>query len=127
MNVKEKILLIELLLRDIRGNWGWEKDKGVCNRAIEARDLCEELAYELNDGRYLTLANCCNEYITYYFEDGDGRYFRDIFPNGYEEMDILHGLKYTYMDKSDEFKSIAETYLTYPKYMFEDWEERFGD
>ena len=121
MNVKEKILLIELLLRDIRGNWGWENDKGICSRAIEARDLCEEVANELDDNNYLILANTCNTYIENYYDDGDGRWFRCEFPEGYEDMDNLHCLSYTYNDKSDDFRSIAKEYLTYPKYMFEDW------
>ena len=124
MNVKEKILLVQLLLEDIRGNWGWENTGGVCSRAIKAEELCEELAYELKDNRYFTLANCCNDYISTYYDDGDGRYFRDVFPYGYENMDILHGLESTYTDKSDEFKAMAKEYLTYPCNRFDDWEDR---
>lgn len=120
MNIKEKILMVQLLLQDIRGNWGWENDDGICSRAIKARDLCEEIASELNDDKYLTLANSCNEYIETYFENGDGRYFRDEFPYGYENMDGLHGLKYTFKDKSDDFKMVVKEYLTYPDYLFED-------
>lgn len=125
MNIKEKILLVQLLLEDIRGNWGWERVDGICSRAIKARDLCEEIARELNDGNYLTLVDSCNRYIRDYFEDGDGRWFRQPFPSGYENMDDLHGLSPTFMDKSDEFKSIAEEYLTYPHYKFDDWDARF--
>ena len=40
-------------------------------------------------------------------------------------MDELHNLKSTYMDKSDEFKFVAEEYLTYPDNRFDDWEEKF--
>lgn len=127
MNVKEKILLIQLLLKDIRGNWGWENDNGICSRAIKARDLCKELASGLEDERFETLAGCCDDYIATYFVDGDGRYFRDVFPYGYENMDVLHGLESTYMDKSNEFKSVAEEYLTYPENRFDDWKDRFND
>lgn len=127
MNAKEKILLVQLLLIDIRCNWGWENDNDVCSRAVKARDLCEELASELVDENFAILASCCNEYIANYFEDGDGRYFRDAFPYGYENMDILHGLEHTYTDKSDEFKMIANEYITYPDSRFDDWEDRFKE
>lgn len=126
MNVNEKILLVQLLLEDIRCNWGWENTSGVCSRAIKAEELCEELAYELNDDRYFTLANCCNDYIATYYDDGDGRYFRDVFPYGYENMGSLHGLAPTFLDKSKEFKLIAEEYLTYPDIRFDDWDDRFN-
>ena len=127
MTIKEKILLVQLLLQDIRGNWGWERNgKPFLSRAIKAIDLCEEIANELNDNDYLTLADSCNEYIEYCYEgEGDGRWFREPFPMGYEGMDELHGLAFTYKDKSDEFKSIAEAYLTYPENRFDDWEDRF--
>lgn len=123
MNVTEKILLVQLLLEDIRGNWGWENNGDFCSRAIKAKDLCEELASDLNDDRYLTLANSCDTYIANYFDDGDGRYFRDVFPYGYEHMDFLHGLAPTFLDKSEEFKLIAKEYLTYPESRFDDWDE----
>lgn len=129
MDVREKILLVQLLLEDIRGNWGWGwTGRNALDRATKAESLCVEIAKELNDDNYLTLADSCNGYIaTYYDGDGDGRWFRDNFPNGYENMDVLHGLKPTYKDKSDEFKSVAEEYLTYPDNRFEDWEERFEE
>ena len=128
MDAKEKILLVQLLLIDVRCNWGWENTgNNVCSRVTKARDLCEELANALDDNRYLILASCCDEYIRNYFDDGDGRYFRDVFPYGYEDMDNLHGLEPTFLDKSDEFKQIAEKYITYPDNRFDDWEDRFKD
>ena len=75
----------------------------------------------------MTLAGCCDEYIANYFEDGDGRYFRDVFPYGYEDMEKLHDLEPTFLDKSDEFKAIAEAYITYPDTRFDDWDARFDD
>ena len=123
MDIKEKILLVQLLLIDIRCNWGWEKDKGICSRAKKARDLCNDIANRLNDDRYLTLASRCDEYIRDCSNGyGDGRYFRDTFPYGYEDMDNLHGLKTTFSDKSEEFKTIAKSYITYPDTRFDDWE-----
>lgn len=126
MHVKEKILLVQLLLIDVRCNWGWENTgNDDCSRVTKAKELCEELANGLEDDRYLILASCCDEYIRNYYYDGDGRYFRDSFPYGYEYMDILHGLESTYADKSDEFKMIVNKYITYPDSRFDDWEDKF--
>jgi hypothetical protein len=128
MTIKEKILLVQLLLLDIRGNWGWEQyGNAPLSRARMAKDLCEEIAYDINDNDYLALADSCSEYIEHCYDGyGDGRWFRDQFPMGYEGMDELHGLAFTYKDKSDEFKSIAEAYLTYPENRFDDWEDRLN-
>lgn len=126
MNVKEKILLVQLLLEDIRGNWGYAWDGADAeHRALKAKDLCQEIASELNDNDYMILAESCDEYIdgSYRYGDWDGRFFRDSFPNGYENMDKLHGLTKTYKDKSENFQLIAKGYLTYPENRFDDWEE----
>ena len=127
MDVKEKILLVQLLLEDIRGNWGyvWSYGRNAEQRALKAKSLCQEIAAELNDNNYMTLAAECDEYIRESIEwgDWDGRFFRAPFPRGYENMDELHGLKSTYKDKSEEFKFVAEDYLTYPENRFDDWEE----
>ena len=124
MNVKEKILLVELLLRDVRGNWGWENNKGFCSRVEKARELCDEIADELKDDNYTILSGTCSQYISY-AEDGDcdGRFFRAEFPEGYENMGELHGLNFNYMEKSNDFKSVAKAYLTYPEYAFDDWKD----
>lgn len=129
MNVKEKILLVQLLLEDIRGNWGhgWI-GRNAMDRANKAKSLCEEIAKELNDNNYFILAITCDEYLSLCEDgDGDGRFFREEFPEGYENMDELHGLSPTYKDKSDEFKSVSEEYLTYPQNRFDDWESIFDD
>lgn len=128
MDVKEKILLVQLLLEDIRGNWGYGcYGKDAEHRALKAKSLCEEIAIELNDNNYMTLADTCDNYIksSYEWGDWDGRFFRAPFPKGYENMDDLHGLKSTYMDKTDEFRYIAIEYLTYSDYRFDDWEDIF--
>lgn len=122
MNVKEKILLVQLLLEDIRGNWGYASEV----RTLKAKSLCEEIATELNDNDYITLANSCDNYIKSSYEcgDWDGRYFRATFPNGYINMETLHGLHFTYNDKSGDFKAVAKEYLTYPEYRFVDWKNK---
>ena len=130
MDVKEKILLVQLLLEDIRGNWGYGwgcYGKDAEHRALKAKSLCEEIALELDDNNYMFLANTCDSYIesSYEWGDWDGRYFRKPFPSGYEYMDELHGLKPTYADKSDEFKRVSIEYLTYPDHRFDDWQETF--
>ena len=128
MSVKEKILLVQLILEDIRGNWGHGcYGKDAEDRALKARDLCQEIASELNDNTYMTLAETCEEYIkgSQEWGDWDGRYFRAAFPSGYENMSELHGLAETYEDKSDDFKFIADDYLTYPENRFDDWREEF--
>lgn len=124
MTIKEKILLVQVLLEDIRGNWGWENDKGVfCHRANKAKELCKEIAEETSNADFLILANSCEVYIGYYHEDGDGRFFRDRFPYGYINMESLHGLESTFGDKSAEFQTLAREYLTHPEFRFDDWRD----
>lgn len=126
MDVKEKILLVQLLLEDIRGNWGFGwYGADAEHRALKAKSLCQEIASELNDNSYMTLAETCDKYIedSYKYGDWDGRFFRESFPNGYENMEYLHGLTETYKDKSEDFQSVAKEYLTYPENRFDDWEE----
>lgn len=126
MNVKEKILLVQLLLEDIRGNWGyWGIGKDAEDRALKAKSLCEEIAKELKNDEYDQLSFSCDKYIESSRKcgDWDGRWFRDIFPYGYENMAELHGLNPTFNDKSDEFRAVAKEYLTYPENRFEDWEK----
>lgn len=113
MTNEEKLLLLELILQDIRGNWGWNLDDRV-DRALE---LAEEL--ELDE-----FINSIKEYEEECESgDNDGRFFRMTYQyGGYEGMDELHGLSHTIIDKSDEFK--AEIYiLTYPENRFDDWDD----
>lgn len=130
MNTKEKILLVQLLLEDIRGNWGhgWI-GRNAEDRALKAKSLCKEIASETDNNEYLILADNCDIYISSSksWGDWDGRFFRQVFPMGYENMNKLHDLNRTFIDKSKDFQSIAEEYLTYPDNAFDDWEERFDD
>lgn len=110
MDKNEKMLLLDLLLQDIRGNWGWENK----SRTSLALTLAEELG--LNEH-----INKINDYLN--LEYKDGRYFRTDFKyGGYEGMSSYHNLEYTYHDKSEEFKKLADGYLTYPDYRFTDFE-----
>ena len=118
MNNNEKILALQLILEDIRGNWGW----GLEDRVYEALQLSEELEKEYEEFKKMTeTINEFKEDMESNYEYIDGRFFRDSFPYGYEEMYKLHGMKHTYKDKSDEFKKIVDC-LTYPEYSFIDWE-----
>ena len=71
--------------------------------------LCKELGFT-------ELAEVISDW-----DECDGRYFRDEYPEGYEGMGKLHSLEYTYQDKSEEFKHIVTMYLTYPDMLFTDW------
>lgn len=125
MNTKEKMLMVQLLLTDIRCNWGngWV-GKSAEERALRAKSLCEEIANETNNDEFTLLADFCDTYInsSKRWGDWDGRFFRQPFPMGYEHMDKLHGLKATYNNKSNDFKSMAKEYITSPEFIFGDWE-----
>lgn len=125
MNTREKILLVQLLLEDIRGNWGhgWI-GRDAEDRALKAKSLCEEIAVETANDEYLILADYCNVYIdtSTKWGDWDGRFFRQPFTMGYERMDKFHNLKPTYHNKSKEFQSVAKEYITCPEFRFTDWE-----
>lgn len=130
MNAKEKILLVQLLLEDIRGNWGGGGyGRNAEDRALKAKTLCEEIAKETNNDEYLILADNCDVYISSSkkWGDWDGRFFRQQFPMGYDNMDELHNLKPTFMDKSEEFQSVSDEYLTNPDVRFDDWADRWVD
>ena len=111
MNNNEKMLLLDLLLQDIRGNWGWENE----DRTGLARKLAEELS----------LKSHVQSLSDYEAEGkGDGRFFRTSMKNGgYRGLKTTHGLNYTYHDRSEKFKKLAKEYLTHPKYAFDDWSQ----
>lgn len=126
MNTKEKILLVQLLLEDIRCDWGHGGvGRNAEDRALKAKSLCKEIAKETNNNEYLILADYCDIYISSSkkWGDWDGRFFRQPFPMGYENMDNLHKLEATFKDKSKDFQSIATEYLTDPYTSFADWED----
>ena len=114
MSDDEKILLIKVLLLDIRGNWGDYPQR----RANKAYELSKELYKSTKDENWDKLCDCIAKY-----DGDDGRYFRSVFPNGYEGMEKLHKTSQTYKDKSTEFKKIVDEYITFPEYRFEDYED----
>lgn len=122
MNTKEKILLIQLLLEDIRNNW--DDSHKAESRVLKAKSLCEEVASEINNDEFILLADFCDTYIKIgkRQNDWDGRFFRSPFPMGYERMDKFHNLKHTYHNKSKDFKSVAREYIISPELIFNDWE-----
>ena len=123
MNTKEKILLIQLILKDIRNNWGRKSEE----RALQAKSLCEEVASEINNNEYLILADNCDIYISSSkkWDDWDGRFFRQPFPMGYENMEDLHGLATIYGNRSDEFKIVSSEYITMPEMLFDDLADNY--
>lgn len=126
MNVKEKILLVQLLLEDIRCDWGHGYiGRNAEDRALKAKSLCEEIANESGNDEFTILADFCDTYIntSKKWGDWDGRFFRQPFPMGYEKMDKMHGLKPTIKNKSKDFQTIAEEYMTEPDSRFNDWND----
>lgn len=120
MNTKEKMLMLQLILEDIRGNWAYDAEE----RALKASSLCEEIANETGNKDFLLLADFCDVYISTSkkLDDWDGRFFRNPFPRGYEDIGKMHKLKPTYKDKSKDFQTTATEYLTNPYYRFDDWD-----
>lgn len=120
MNTKEKILLVQVLLEDIE----YYYDNNAENRAEKAKSVCAELANETRNDEYLILADFCDTYIKIgkRHNDWDGRFFRQSFPMGYNGMDKKHGLKHTYHNRSDDFKSTVIEYMSAPEFVFKDLE-----
>lgn len=121
MNTKEKILLVQLLLEDIRRNDNYDNEK----RASKAKTLCEELAHETQNDDYMILADFCDTYINIgkKYNDWDGRFFRSAFPMGCERMSKLHGLNLMIKNKSNDFQTVVKQYLNNPEDAFIDWTE----
>ena len=117
MNKEEKILALQLILEDLRGNWGF----GVSERVSAAKNISSGLSQI--DDRFSKTYTSIREYEVSSIDcgDWDGRWFRCQFPVGDEKMNELHNLSHTYYDKSDEFKSLVDC-LTYPENRFDDWE-----
>ena len=114
INKEEKILLLQLILEDIRGNWADFLEERF-NKAIE---ICNELIGELKDVEILKEKIENIDYEDSWF---DGRCFRTDYPKGYQGMDSLHNLEKTFNDKSEDFKKCCEV-LTYPENRFTDKE-----
>lgn len=118
MNDNEKLLLLQLILEDIRGNWGFENEKA--ERQPYALKLAKELAHI--PGMPMLIST-----INGYFTGEDGRYFRDNYPYGYYDMAPLHGLPKSIIGRSKEFQRESMKYLTYPENRFDDYEFRLDE
>lgn len=121
MNTKEKILLVQLLLKDIINNDNYNCEK----RALKVNTLCKELTHETQNDEYMILAEFCDTYINIgkKHNDWDGRMFRQPFPMGCGKMHKLHGLQRTIGNKSNEFQSTIEEFLLNPDDVLDDWNE----
>lgn len=121
MNSKEKLLGIQLILEDIRCNWGDD----LTDRLTTVKGLIRSLADSEEYGEDMKhMLSSVAEYEDMLKEDGvvDGRFFAEDYPYGYYEMDIVHGLEKTLQDKSDEFKENMKC-LTHPEDRFNDYNE----
>lgn len=114
MDRNEKLLLLQLILEDIRGNWGWDVEP----RLAYALKLAQELALPEHVSRI--------EAAMAHQQEGelDGRLFRCQWSwGGYEDGEQIHGLPSTIGNRSRDFQKAALGILTYPFYRFDDWEE----
>ena len=114
MDKNEKLLLLQLILEDIRGNWGWNLE----DRIEMTLDLAIEMKLKTH---IIAIKEFLEDMKT---GDEDGRTFRlDYRWGGYLNMEELHGLNPTILDKSKDFQINAEKILTYPHYRFTDWDK----
>ena len=135
MDIKEKIILIDCLLRDIRADWS----SRLKLRASLAALLCKEVSdfYKERSLNHLepaysapvsiwkdffTLGNRCIEFIDCHYDDG--RYFREEFPYGYEGLSGFYDIPISFVERSDEFKWYAYRFLNYPKQRFDDFVDK---
>lgn len=116
MDRNEKILLLQLILEDIRGDWGSDLE----DRVGEALDLARELelpAFIKSIEEYQE--DCTDGY-------NDGRFFRSNYRDGgYEGMVVLHELESTIIDKSEQFQRDIGI-LNNPDCRFDDWDDWEG-
>lgn len=111
MNNNEKLFLLEHILRDIRGNWGW----GLKERVDRALQLADELKLQTHIDSICQYITDCKE------GDNDGRFFRMSYKSGgYEGMGLLHGLDNNKNNKSGELIQEINRILTYPENVFKD-------
>lgn len=118
MNDDEKLLLLQLILEDIRGNWGHE------NVDAERQPYALKLAKELS---HIPGMPELTKTIEWYYTGEDGRCFRGDYPHGYYNMESLHNLPKAIVGRSKEFQINSIKYLTYPDARFEDFEFKLED
>ena len=118
MIIEEKLLALELILKVIRGNWSDDLEDRINTAEKISLDLLMNEKY--NKDMEVMLKSIREFKETIDDMRCDGRHFRTSYPRGYMGMSCLHGLDYSYEDKSDKFKEVVEC-LTYPEYAFTDW------
>ena len=118
MTIEEKLLALELILKDIRQNWSDDLEDRINTAEEISLDLLMNEKYKKDMEFMLKSIREFKETINKVW--CDGRHFRRDYPMGYIGMSCLHGLDYTYKDKSDKFKKVVEC-LIYPEHVFTDW------
>lgn len=109
----EQLLLLQLILEDVRGDWSCyvAKRLTVALKLAKALDLAEHVR---------TIENgILDESV-----DGfDGRMFRkDWAQGGYENAAQVHGLSPNINGRSLDFQRVATAVLNYPDLRFDDWD-----
>lgn len=108
MSKEEKLLLLELLMRDMRGAFPHNRKDP---RLLKVLELSKELELDaLYSETQEWLKHC--DYL-------DGRHFRDCDMN-YDKVAKMHNLEPTYKDKSYEFIYWAGI-IEYKEYIFKDY------
>ena len=116
MFIEEKVLLIELLMKDLTYNWTYNPKRRI-HKAIE-------LCLDIDRPNFNILAATLSSYATgldNFTADEKYNYFKDHnFPYGYQHMTHIHKLPYTFTYKSPDFKRHALHYLINPHMFFTD-------
>ena len=113
MNKREKILLLQTLMCDIRNTW----DDGKYKRYKDKRVWkCLELIDELCDTDDI-FSNLYNNIGVYLCGRHEGRILRTSYKDGgYEGLEDIHRYSIkTFKHRSDEFKKSLKTLSKYPK------------
>lgn len=120
MNDREKMLLLDILMSDIRSSWDLKRNKRLKDkrvwRCLELIDDMQKIANDTNHKLY-SVASCIpwqkfyetmGIYLTGRFE---GRFMRKSVCNGgYEGLYLFHHIRADFSLRSKEFSSEIKTY-----------------
>lgn len=117
---KEKILLVESLLYDVRLDWSVKET--VNARLLVAAIACNQLEDDYELGQEFSILR---EDIVQLLATGkpvDGRLFRERFPDGYIGMDKLHGFKrpYDLSECCEAFVKLVDICITCKNWIFKE-------